>query len=320
MFGRLFRRQPTTDVISSEPAEKGRWHAGLTRTRQGLGQQLKALLGGHNPFTDDLRDELEMTLLAADVGIETTKRLLDRLAADLQQHPGSNLMERLAQQMVDTLDVGADTPQPSGTQKPRSILIVGVNGVGKTTTIGKLAHRYKSEGAEVILAAGDTFRAAAIDQLQVWGERNGVPVIAQQPGSDSASVIFDALQSAQRRQADILIADTAGRLHNKSHLMEELAKVVRVMRKLDSSAPHEILLVVDASTGQNAVSQAREFNKATPLSGIVVTKLDGTARGGVVLALADQLQIPVRYVGLGEGIGDLRPFDPVAFVEALLEA
>ena len=318
MFGKLFRRGKDNPAQPESQQQEIRWRSGLEKTNRGLGSGLRSLLGGKRGLDGELRDELEMQLLSADVGIDTSARILDELDARLQRDGGEDALEVLALVLADLLRPIAKPLDVSGAS-PFVIMVVGVNGVGKTTSIGKITHAMKQQGKQVVLAAGDTFRAAAIEQLQVWGDRNQVPVVAQRPGSDSASVIYDGLQSAQRRGADLLIADTAGRLHNKAHLMEELSKVVRVMRKLDEAAPHETLLVVDASTGQNALSQAREFSKATPLDGLVITKLDGTARGGVVLALADQLQLPVRYIGLGEAMEDLQPFDAEAFIEALLE-
>ena len=291
----------------------------MQRTNQVLGSSLRSLLLGRKGLDEEARDELEMTLLSADVGIETTLAILERLEQRVKT-TGADAFDELAELLYEMLEPVAkplEIPRGSGTSV---IMVVGVNGVGKTTSIGKMAYYFQQNGYSVVLAAGDTFRAAAIDQLQVWGERIQVPVIAQKPGSDSASVIYDGLQSAQRREANILIADTAGRLHNKSHLMDELGKVVRVMKKLDANAPTETLLVVDASTGQNALNQAREFNRATPLTGLVVTKLDGTARGGILLSLAEQMGLPVRFIGLGEGIEDLQPFDAAAFVAAILES
>lgn len=317
MFGKLFRRGKGAAQENLSENQQTRWRSGLEKTNRGLGSGLRSLLGGRAGLDEALRDEIEMQLLSADVGIETSGRILHELDSRLRQAGNADAIEVLAQVLADLLRPVARPLDVSGAS-PFVIMVVGVNGVGKTTSIGKITHALKQQGRQVVLAAGDTFRAAAVEQLQVWGDRNQVPVVAQRPGSDSASVIYDGLQSAQRRAADVLIADTAGRLHNKAHLMEELSKVVRVMQKLDSTAPHETLLVVDASTGQNALSQAREFSKATPLNGLVVTKLDGTARGGVLLALADQLQLPVRYIGLGEGIEDLQPFDAEAFIEALL--
>ncbi|UBI66831.1 signal recognition particle-docking protein FtsY [Serratia sp. HRI] len=268
---------------------------------------------------DDLFDELEEQLLIADVGVETTRKIITSLtqhASRKQLKDAEALYGKLKEEMSEIL-AKVDQPLDVSGKTPYVILMVGVNGVGKTTTIGKLARQFQAEGKSVMLAAGDTFRAAAVEQLQVWGERNRIPVVAQHTGADSASVIFDAVQAAKARGIDVLIADTAGRLQNKSHLMEELKKIVRVMKKLDDQAPHEVMLTLDASTGQNAVSQAKLFNEAVGLTGITLTKLDGTAKGGVIFAIADQFGIPIRYIGVGEGIEDLRPFKADDFIEAL---
>ncbi len=268
---------------------------------------------------DDLFDELEEQLLIADVGVDTTRKIITSLtqhASRKQLKDAEALYGKLKEEMSGIL-AKVDQPLDVSGKTPYVILMVGVNGVGKTTTIGKLARQFQAEGKSVMLAAGDTFRAAAVEQLQVWGERNRIPVVAQHTGADSASVIFDAVQAAKARGIDVLIADTAGRLQNKSHLMEELKKIVRVMKKLDDQAPHEVMLTLDASTGQNAVSQAKLFNEAVGLTGITLTKLDGTAKGGVIFAIADQFGIPIRYIGVGEGIEDLRPFKADDFIEAL---
>ncbi len=268
---------------------------------------------------DDLFDELEEQLLIADVGVDTTRKIITSLtqhASRKQLKDAEALYGKLKEEMSEIL-AKVDQPLDVSGKTPYVILMVGVNGVGKTTTIGKLARQFQAEGKSVMLAAGDTFRAAAVEQLQVWGERNRIPVVAQHTGADSASVIFDAVQAAKARGIDVLIADTAGRLQNKSHLMEELKKIVRVMKKLDDQAPHEVMLTLDASTGQNAVSQAKLFNEAVGLTGITLTKLDGTAKGGVIFAIADQFGIPIRYIGVGEGIEDLRPFKADDFIEAL---
>lgn len=258
-------------------------------------------------------------MLIADVGVETTRKIITSLtqhASRKQLKDAEALYGKLKEEMSEIL-AKVDQPLDVSGKTPYVILMVGVNGVGKTTTIGKLARQFQAEGKSVMLAAGDTFRAAAVEQLQVWGERNRIPVVAQHTGADSASVIFDAVQAAKARGIDVLIADTAGRLQNKSHLMEELKKIVRVMKKLDDQAPHEVMLTLDASTGQNAVSQAKLFNEAVGLTGITLTKLDGTAKGGVIFAIADQFGIPIRYIGVGEGIEDLRPFKADDFIEAL---
>lgn len=326
MFGKLFKSKDEKPDISNQSeqnsvvAAETRWRSGLTRTNRGLGSGLRSLLLGRKGLDADLRDELEMLLISADVGIETSGYLLDSLDEELKQAGQQKApLDLLADILTKLLQPIAQPLLIPDSSNPFVIMVVGVNGVGKTTSIGKMAHLFKSQGKSLVLAAGDTFRAAAVEQLQVWGERNQIPVVAQKPGSDSASVIFDALQSATNKSTDILIADTAGRLHNKAHLMTELEKVVRVQKKLDSTAPHEVILVLDASTGQNALNQAREFANATPLTGLIITKLDGTARGGIVISLAHQLQLPVRFIGLGEGIEDLQPFDAKAFISALFE-
>ncbi|MFQ3196855.1 MAG: fused signal recognition particle receptor [Paraglaciecola sp.] len=292
---------------------------GLSRTKENLGSGLVSLFRG-KAIDDDLFEELETQLLVADVGIDTTTKIIKKLtdtAGRKQLKDGDALYLLLKDQMTDILSKVDKPLDVSSDNGPFVILMVGVNGVGKTTTIGKMAKQFQQQGKKVMLAAGDTFRAAAVEQLQVWGERNNIPVVAQQTGSDSASVIFDALQSAKARNIDVLIADTAGRLQNKEHLMEELKKVVRVMRKINPQAPHEIMLTLDAGTGQNAVSQTRLFNQAVGLNGITLAKLDGTAKGGVIFAIADQFDIPIRYIGVGEAIDDLRPFNSREFVDAL---
>jgi fused signal recognition particle receptor len=299
----------------------GRLKQGLSRTGGQLASGLGQLFLGKKVIDDDLLEDLESQLLMADIGIEATQRIIADITARVSRRELNDGDAVLAATRAALLDIIKPCEQPLdlGVKAPFVILVVGVNGAGKTTTIGKLAYRYQAEGKKVLLAAGDTFRAAAVEQLQVWGERNGVPVVAQHTGADSASVLFDALQAAQSRHVDVLIADTAGRLQNKAHLMDELSKVVRVMRKLDPSAPHETLLVLDAGTGQNAVAQAEEFNRAVGVTGIALTKLDGTARGGVIFAIAQKLQRPIRYFGVGESIDDLRPFQANDFVDALFD-
>lgn len=305
-----------------EPTEnKGffaRLKAGLSRTRGQLADSLANLVLGSKEIDDDLLEDIETQLLMADVGVSATRKIIDDLtekAARKELKDPQALMERLRELLSEIIEPCSKPLEL--THKPFVILMVGVNGVGKTTTIGKLAKKFQSEGKSVMLAAGDTFRAAAVEQLQVWGERNNIHVTAQHTGADSASVIFDALQAAQARNIDVLIADTAGRLHTKSNLMDELAKVKRVMHKLDPTAPHETMLVVDAGTGQNALNQAEHFNKAVPLSGITITKLDGTAKGGIIFALADKMKTPIRFIGVGESIDDLREFNGQDFIQAL---
>ncbi|MBE4586252.1 signal recognition particle-docking protein FtsY [Vibrio navarrensis] len=291
----------------------------LSRTKANIGAGFFGLFKGKK-IDDELFEELEEQLLIADVGMETTLKIIENLtekASRSDLRDGEALYGLLKEEMAEIL---AKVEQPlhiDSSKTPYVILMVGVNGVGKTTTIGKLAKQFQSQGKKVMLAAGDTFRAAAVEQLQVWGERNNVPVIAQHTGADSASVIYDAIEAAKARGVDVVIADTAGRLQNKSNLMEELRKIVRVMKKIDESAPHEIMLTLDAGTGQNAISQAKLFSDVAPITGITLTKLDGTAKGGVIFAIADQFSIPIRYIGVGEGIEDLRPFQTQEFIDAL---
>lgn len=304
-------------------AKKGffaRLKESLIKTKQNIGSGFLSLFTGKK-IDDELFEELEEQLLIADVGVETTNRIIKQLTEHASRNElkdATLLYDKLKEEMAEILSK-VSQPLDIQSHKPFVILMVGVNGVGKTTTIGKLAKQFQAQGKSVMLAAGDTFRAAAVEQLQVWGERNNIPVVAQHTGADSASVIFDALESAKARQVDVLIADTAGRLQNKSHLMDELKKIVRVMKKQDPESPHEIMLTLDACTGQNAISQAKIFNEAVGLTGITLTKLDGTAKGGVIFALADQFNIPVRYIGVGEKIDDLRPFNSIEFVEALFD-
>lgn len=292
----------------------------LARTRTGLGSLLENLQIGQKPIDEDLLEEIEASLLMADVGIDVTTKIINRLTQTLerQQLKDSNaLTSSLKHELLSILEPCSQPLKITEQDRPFVILVVGVNGVGKTTTIGKLAKRLKAQGKSVMLAAGDTFRAAAVEQLQTWGERNEIHVVAQHTGADSASVIYDGIQSAQSKGVDVLIADTAGRLHTKSNLMEELKKVKRIMAKLDDTAPHEVLLVLDAGTGQNALSQAKLFNETVGLTGLVLTKLDGTAKGGVIFALAKQTGIPIRFIGVGEGIDDLQDFNAENFIEAL---
>ncbi|WP_442967919.1 signal recognition particle-docking protein FtsY [Rheinheimera sp.] len=308
--------QPTTE---KKPGFFARLKQGLSKTSQNLGNGLASLFLGKK-IDDDLYEELETQLLMADVGVDTSQKLIKQLVqhADRRQlKDADSLYEKLQQEMAELLDVVEQPLQVEHQDGPFVILMVGVNGVGKTTTIGKMAQQFKQQGKSVMLAAGDTFRAAAVEQLQVWGERNQIPVIAQHSGADSASVIFDAYQAAKARKIDVLIADTAGRLQNKAHLMEELKKIVRVMKKIDGAAPHEVMLTLDAGTGQNALSQAKLFHEAVELTGISLTKLDGTAKGGVIFAIADQFKLPIRYIGVGESIDDLRVFNSKDFIRAL---
>lgn len=320
--------QPSTDSADersrdTEKKKKGlfsRLKTGLSRTRHGLTDGLANVLLGAKEIDDNLMEEIEDQLIMADVGMDATNRISQNLAKRVARNELKNadaLFEALHDEMQDIL---SPCEQPLIIPKqdtPFVILVIGINGAGKTTTIGKMAKRLQNEGKSVMLAAGDTFRAAAVEQLQVWGERNNIPVIAQHNGADSASVIFDALESAKSKNIDVVIADTAGRLHTQSNLMEELKKVKRVMAKVDATAPHEVMLVLDAGTGQNAINQAEEFNQAMQISGITLTKLDGTAKGGVIFAIAHKLGLPIRFIGVGESIEDLRTFEAKDFVKAL---
>ena len=301
----------------------GRLSGALRRTRGALLGGIARVFDPGTPIDDDLLEEVETSLLTSDVGVMASERIVASLRARVARREIADpeaLIQALHDDMLAVLEpVSCPLEIPAHREGPFVLLMVGVNGTGKTTTIGKLARRFTDAGRSVMLAAGDTFRAAAIEQLQAWGERNHVPVVAQHTGADSASVIFDALQSAKSRNVDVLIADTAGRLHTQEGLMEELRKVVRVLRKLDPTAPHETMLVIDAGMGQNALAQARQFHSAVDVSGITLTKLDGTAKGGIVFAIAEELGIPIRFVGVGESADDLRVFRADEFVDALLE-
>lgn len=306
-----------------KPAQPSFWQrltSGLKKTSTAIGDGLWGLFKDKK-IDDELFEDLETQLLTADIGVPTTLKIVERLTAqaDRRQLQDAGALYQLLQDDMTEILTAVEQPLQTATSSPYVILMVGVNGVGKTTTIGKLAQQFKREGKSVMLAAGDTFRAAAVEQLQVWGERNDIPVVAQHTGADSASVIYDAVEAAKARGVDVLIADTAGRLQNKAHLMDELKKVVRVMKKVDPDAPHEVMLTLDAGTGQNAISQAKLFTEAVGVTGITLTKLDGTAKGGVIFAIADQFQIPIRYIGVGEGIDDLRPFVAKDFVQALFQ-
>ncbi len=316
----------TAPVAKPEPEQKtgffGRIKAGLSRTKANLTEGLGDLFLGAKQIDDELLEEIETQLLLADVGVEATTEIIGRLTERVKRKQLADsdaLYTALKDELASLLDTAEQPIDFSQSKGPFVLLMVGVNGVGKTTTIGKLAKKYQAEGKSVMLAAGDTFRAAAVEQLQVWGDRNNVPVVAQHTGADSASVLYDALQSAQAKNIDVLIADTAGRLQNKDNLMQELEKVVRVMKKLDPEAPHEVMLVLDAGTGQNAMSQAKLFKEAVGVSGISLTKLDGTAKGGIIFAIAKQLDLPIRYIGVGEQVDDLRPFKAKEFVTALFD-
>ncbi|MFY0663672.1 MAG: signal recognition particle-docking protein FtsY [Natronospirillum sp.] len=325
MFGFGKKNKSTPVAAESAPVDDqstglfGKVLTGLGKTRAHLSDGLTQLFLGRKEIDDALLEDIETQLLSADVGIAATSDIIAELTARVQRKDLKDVeaLQNALQQQLAALLEPVSKPLDTSTHKPFVILMVGINGVGKTTTIGKLAHQFKAEGKSVLLAAGDTFRAAAVEQLQSWGERNDVPVIAQHTGADSASVLFDALQAAHKREVDVLIADTAGRLHNKDNLMNELEKVVRVMRKLDPDAPHEVMLVLDAGTGQNAVMQTKTFLEAVGVTGLTLTKLDGTAKGGVIFALAKQFGLPVRYIGVGEQAADLRPFNAEEFSTAL---
>ncbi|MBV6827009.1 signal recognition particle-docking protein FtsY [Pseudomonas sp. PD9R] len=311
------------EPVRTEESKAGffaRLKQGLSKTSASIGEGMASLFLGKKAIDDELLDDLETRLLTADVGVEATTQIIQRLTQKVARKELADsdaLYKSLQGELAAMLKPVEQPLKITSQNKPFVILVVGVNGAGKTTTIGKLAKKLQLEGKKVMLAAGDTFRAAAVEQLQVWGERNKIPVIAQHTGADSASVIFDAVQAAKARGIDVLIADTAGRLHTKDNLMEELKKVRRVIGKLDADAPHEVLLVLDAGTGQNAINQAKQFNQTVELTGLALTKLDGTAKGGVIFALAKQFGLPIRYIGVGEGIDDLRTFEAEPFVQAL---
>ena len=324
-FGKDKSSPPAPAETPPEEKKSGlfsRLKAGLARTRSGLTEGVANLVLGRKQIDDELLEELETQLLVADVGVEATQAIiadLTRRVARKELADADALIAALREDMARLLEPVSRPLVIDTARHPYVILMVGVNGVGKTTSIGKLAKRLQDEGRSVMLAAGDTFRAAAVEQLQVWGERNGIPVIAQHSGADSASVIYDALEAARARDIDVLIADTAGRLHTQANLMEELKKIKRVMAKLDPAAPHEVMLVVDAGTGQNALNQARQFHAAVGLTGITLTKLDGTAKGGIIFSIAKSLGVPIRFIGVGEGIEDMRVFEAQEFVAALFD-
>ncbi|MDX1804113.1 MAG: signal recognition particle-docking protein FtsY [Alcanivorax sp.] len=319
---------PATAAASDTPGDDeggnfwSRMKQGMSKTRKGLGKGLADLLVGAKEIDDEIFEDIETQLLMADVGVEATDVIIQALTDQVTREElvdADALYESLQNELRKLLEPVDQPLVIDGSKKPYVILMVGVNGVGKTTTIGKLARRFKAEGQSVMLAAGDTFRAAAVEQLQVWGERNDIPVVAQHTGADSASVVYDAVQAAQTRGVDVLIADTAGRLHTRGNLMDELTKVTRVMKKLIPDAPHEVLLVLDAGTGQNAINQAEQFRDAAGVTGLALTKLDGTAKGGILFALAKRTGLPIRFIGVGERLEDLRPFHAEEFVQALFE-
>ena len=312
------------DSLADKPKEGffSRLKSQLSKTRTGLTGGLGNLFLGKKKIDEDLFEELEMLLLTADVGIEATQQIIGKLTQRVARKQLSDpqaLSAALQEEMLSILEPNQQTLNIPESDGPFVILVVGVNGMGKTTTIGKLAKRLQAEGKSVMLAAGDTFRAAAIEQLQEWGTRNDIDVVAQHSGADSASVIYDAFEKARARNIDVLLADTAGRLHTQTNLMNELSKINRVIKKLDENAPHEVMLVLDAGIGQNALAQTKHFNDATPLTGITLTKLDGTAKGGIIFAIANQFSIPIRFIGIGEGIDDLREFDAKQFTQAIFD-
>lgn len=330
MFFKRSKKIPNNDsqvppVPTTQEKPQGlfaRIKQGLNRTRGNFSDGLGNLFLGRKEIDDELLEDIESQLLIADVGIEATTEIIDELTEQVARKQLADpdaLFSALKLLLAELLAPAEQPLKIDSTISPFVILMVGVNGAGKTTTIGKLTKRLQSEGKSVMLAAGDTFRAAAVEQLQEWGLRNDVPVIAQHTGADSASVIFDAVQAAQARNVNVVIADTAGRLHNKDHLMEELSKIKRVMGKLDDTAPHEVLLVLDAGTGQNAVNQTEHFLKTAGVTGLTLTKLDGTAKGGIIFALSKKFNLPVRFIGIGEGIDDLQPFSAKPFIDALFD-
>jgi fused signal recognition particle receptor len=325
---RIFRKNKKkpgeVQDVQLRPAEQSGQdplEARLQDTRRQLGKRLGSLLSNRSAIDEDLLDEIETTLITADIGVKAALEIVENLRTAIANRiisEPNQVLPAVQAELFELIEACEQFLAVDEERKPFVILMVGVNGAGKTTTIGKLAQRFKEDGLSVMLAAGDTFRAAAVEQLKSWGERNDIPVVAQGTGADSAAVIYDALQSAKARNIDVLIADTAGRLHTQSNLMEELKKIHRVMGRIDESAPHEVMLVVDAGTGQNALNQAREFNQVIGLTGITVTKLDGTARGGVLFGIAHEMGLPIRYIGVGEAAKDLRPFDAGSFVNAIL--
>ena len=326
-FGKRKRDEspPAAEAAPQQEEDRGlfaRLKSRLGRSRDQIGDRLAGLLRGRQSIGADVLEELETLLLTADLGVDATVRIIGDLSGRIKRRELTDpqaLTAALKSELLGILKRCEAPVRQSQPGRPQVILMIGVNGAGKTTTIGKLARRLQQEGNGVMLAAGDTFRAAAVEQLQAWGQRNHVPVVAQQTGADAASVIYDGLQAATSRGVDVLIADTAGRLHTKSNLMEELAKIARVIKKIDPEAPQEVMLVVDATTGQNALNQAVQFHERVGLTGITLTKLDGTAKGGILFAIAERLRIPIRFIGVGEGIEDLQPFVAEAFVDALFE-
>jgi fused signal recognition particle receptor len=308
--------------VQQEPSLLDRLKEGVAKTRAGLSSRLEETLTGRKQIDADLLEELEYALISADIGVQTSAEILDRIRQRVDRHlvnDAGELRNLIGEQLLEILQA-SERPVPLVTEPPAGVMVVGVNGAGKTTTIGKLAHRYKGEGRSVLLCAADTFRAAAIEQLEVWGQRTGTEVIRQKQGADPAAVLFDAIQSAKARRVDYVIVDTAGRLQTKTNLMAELEKMRRTAARVIPEAPHEVLLVLDGTTGQNGLEQARKFTESSGVTGIILTKLDGTAKGGVVVAIARELGLPIRYVGVGEKVEDLLPFDPEAYIQSIFEA
>ena len=311
-------QKPENDLAQNKDSITSRLRNALKRTRSGL----EDIFAGKREINAEFLEDLESSLIMADIGTQTTDEIIQSLTQSLNRNELKDIdsvKQALRTFLISSLKANAAENNISNSEKPYVIFVVGVNGVGKTTTIGKLANNFKKEGKRILLAAGDTYRAAAVEQLQIWGNRVDVPVVAQQTGADSASVIYDAIESARAKDIDVVIADTAGRLHNKDNLMEELAKIKRVASKLSDNAPNEVLLVLDAATGQNALSQMSEFHKAVDVTGLVLTKLDGTAKGGILISLAKQFPVDIKYIGVGEGIDDLKIFEAELFVDALID-
>jgi fused signal recognition particle receptor len=307
--------------VEQEPSLLDKLKSGVQKTRAGLVNALEDALQGKKEIDSDLLDELEATLIAADIGVRTTTEILDTIRQRVERHQLADVAELrglIRERLLEILQA-SERAMPVVSEPPAVIMVVGVNGSGKTTTIGKLAQRFKNEQRPTLLCAADTFRAAAIDQLEIWGQRTGTPVIRQTPGSDPSAVLFDALQAAKARKVDYVIVDTAGRLQTKENLMAELHKMSRTAKKVIPEAPHEVLLVLDATTGQNGLEQARKFTETSGVTGIVLTKLDGTAKGGIVIAIARELDLPIRYIGVGEQVGDLLPFDSESFIQSLFQ-
>ena len=320
---KFFSRKNNTEKPDNDSAQKkgsisSRLRNALKRTRSGL----EDIFAGKREINAEFLEDLESSLIMADIGAQMTDEMIQSLTQSLNRNELKDIdsvKQALRTFLISSLKANVAGKNISNSEKPHVIFVVGVNGVGKTTTIGKLANNFKKEGKRILLAAGDTYRAAAVEQLQIWGNRIDVPVVAQQTGADSASVIYDAIESARAKDIDVVIADTAGRLHNKDNLMDELAKIKRVASKLSDNAPHEVLLVLDAATGQNALSQMSEFHKAVDVTGLVLTKLDGTAKGGILISLAKQFPVDIKYIGVGEGIDDLKVFEAELFVDALID-